>query len=128
LTIVENAVFHLGLSEYHTGFRAYSRRLLETLPFLLNSDDFVFDQEIMVQALCFDMRVGEVPVPTRYFPEASSVNFSRSVQYGLAVLWLVMRYVLHRAHILRSRQFTARLEDVLAPRHREAILRSHPTR
>jgi glycosyltransferase involved in cell wall biosynthesis len=124
LTIVENAVFHLGLSEYHTGFRAYSRRLLETLPFLLNSDDFVFDQEIMVQALCFGMRVGEVPVPTRYFPEASSVNFSRSVQYGLAVLWLVVRYLLHRAHVLRSRQFTARLEDVLAPRHREAILRT----
>jgi glycosyltransferase involved in cell wall biosynthesis len=128
LTIVENAVFHLGLSEYHTGFRAYSRRLLETLPFLLNSDDFVFDQEIMVQALCFDMRVGEVPVPTRYFPEASSVNFSRSVQYGLAVLWLVLRYLLHRARIVRSRQFTARLKDVLAPRHHEAILRCHPTR
>src|SRR5215471_10173820 len=128
LTIVENAVFHLGLSEYHTGFRAYSRRLLETLPFLLNSDDFVFDQEIMVQALCFAMRVREVPVPTRYFPEASSVNFSRSVQYGLAVLWLVLRYLLHRARIVRSRQFTARLKDVLAPRHHEAILRSHPTR
>jgi hypothetical protein len=74
------------------------------------------------------MRVGEVPVPTRYFPEASSVNFSRSVQYGLAVLWLVLRYLLHRARIVRSRQFTARLKDVLAPRHHEAILRSHPTR
>jgi glycosyltransferase involved in cell wall biosynthesis len=128
LTIVENAVFRLGLSEYHTGFRAYSRQLLETLPFLLDSDDFVFDQEIMAQALCFGFRVGEVPVPTRYFPEASSVNFRQSVEYGCAVLWLVLRYLLHRLHLVRSRQFTARLEDILAPRHHEAILRSHPSR
>jgi glycosyltransferase involved in cell wall biosynthesis len=128
LTIVENAVFHLSMSEYHTGFRAYGRRLLETLPFLLNSDDFVFDQEIMVQALCFGFRVAEVPVPTRYFPEASSVGLRRSVEYGCAVLWLLVRYTLHRLHLVRSRQFTARLADILAPRHREAILRSHATR
>jgi len=82
----------------------------------------------MAQALCFGFRVGEVPVPTRYFPEASSVNFRRSVEYGCAVLWLVLRYLLHRLHLVRSRQFTARLEDILAPRHREAILRSHPSR
>jgi len=124
LTLVENVAFGLRLSEYHTGFRAYSRRLLETLPFLLNSDDFVFDQEIMAQAICFGFRIGEVPVPTRYFREASSVNFRRSVEYGFDVLGLVGRYLLHRAHVARSRQFTARLEDVLAPRHREAILRS----
>src|SRR3712207_4666331 len=124
LTGVENAAFGLHLSEYHTGFRAYSRRLLQTLPFLLNSDDFVFDQEIMAQAICFGFRVGEVPVPTRYFPEASSVNFRRSVAYGFDVLGLVGRYLLHRTHIARSRKFSARLEDVLAPRHREAILRS----
>jgi glycosyltransferase involved in cell wall biosynthesis len=122
LTGVENAAFGLRLSEYHTGFRAYSRRLLETLPFLLNSDDFVFDQEIMAQAVCFRFRVAEVPVPTRYFAEASSVNFERSVEYGIDVLKLVLRYLLHRAHVWRSRQFSARLEDVLAPRHREAIL------
>jgi glycosyltransferase involved in cell wall biosynthesis len=124
LTGVENLAFGLSLSEYHTGFRAYSRRLLETLPFLLNSDDFIFDQEIMVQAICHGFRVAEVPVPTRYFPEASSVNFRRSVEYGLDVLGLVGRYFLHRAHVVRSRQFTARLEDVLAPRHRDVILRS----
>src|SRR5262245_22165686 len=127
LTIAENVVFGLDLSEYHTGFRAYSRRLLETLPFLLNSDDFVFDQEIMVQAMCFNFRVGEVPVPTRYFAEASSVNFKRSVEYGLDVLRLVVRYELHRAHLWRRRQFSARLEDVLAPRHRQAILRGTRT-
>jgi glycosyltransferase involved in cell wall biosynthesis len=124
LTMVENRAFSLSLSEYHTGFRAYSRRLLETLPFLLNADDFVFDQEIMAQAVCFGFRVGEIPVPTRYFAEASSVNFERSVEYGLDVLGLVVRYLFHRLRLVRSRQFTARLEDILAPRHREAILRS----
>jgi glycosyltransferase involved in cell wall biosynthesis len=124
LTVVENVAFGLRLSEYHTGFRAYSRRLLETLPFLLNSDDFVFDQEIMAQAVCWHFLIAEIPVPTRYFPEASSVNFRRSVAYGFDVLRLVWRYLLHRAHIVRSRQFIARLEDVLAPRHREGILRN----
>ncbi|MBV9546956.1 MAG: glycosyltransferase family 2 protein [Chloroflexi bacterium] len=126
LTEVENLAFGLNLSEYHTGFRAYSRRLLETLPFLLNSDDFVFDQEIMAQAVSWRFRVAEIPVPTRYFREASSVNFSRSVEYGLEVLKLVLRYEMHRVHVVPSRQFTARLEDVLAPRHREGILRNVP--
>jgi len=124
LTVVENTAFGLHLSEYHTGFRAYSRRLLQTLPFLLNSDDFVFDQEIMAQAVCFGFRVGEIPVPTRYFAEASSVNFERSVEYGLAGLAVVVSYTLHRAHIWRRRKFTARLSDILAPRYREEILRS----
>jgi len=124
LTVIENIVFGLRLSEYHTGFRAYSWRLLETLPFLLNSDDYVFDQEIMAQAVSFGFRVGEVPVPTRYFAEASSVNFERSVQYGLGVLHLMLRYLLHRSRVLRRRQFTARLVDVLAPRHHAAIFRS----
>jgi glycosyltransferase involved in cell wall biosynthesis len=127
LTVVENRVFGLRLSEYHTGFRAYSRRLLETLPFLLNSDDFVFDQEIMAQAVCFGFRVGEIPVPTRYFAEASSVNFQRSVEYGLAVLKLMLRYLLHRAGLVRNRQFSARLEEILAPRYRAEILRNTRT-
>lgn len=126
LTGVENAAFGLRLSEYHTGFRAYSRRLLETLPFLLNSDDFVFDQEIMAQAVSRGFRVAEIPVPTRYFAEASSVNFERSVQYGVDVLRTVTRFLLHRARLRRTRQFSARLVDVLAPRHREAILRDRP--
>jgi hypothetical protein len=123
LTAVENAVFGLRLSEYHTGFRAYSRRLLETLPFLLNSDNFVFDQEIMAQAVSFGFRVGEIPVPTRYFAEASSVNFERSVEYGFDVLKLVLRFELHRARLPRQRQFTARLEDILAPKHHAGVFR-----
>ena len=80
LTTVENLAFGTHLSEMHTGFRAYSRRLLETIPFLLNSDDFVFDSEVIAQAVAFEFRIVEVPVPTRYFPEASSVNFRRSVR------------------------------------------------
>jgi glycosyltransferase involved in cell wall biosynthesis len=123
LTAVENAAFGLRLSEYHTGFRAYGRRLLEELPFLLNSDNFVFDQEVLAQVVCFGFRVDEIAVPTRYFPEASSVNFRTSLKYGLDVLWLVGRYLLHRAHVVRSRQFSAHLSEILAPRHRAAIVR-----
>ena len=81
----------------------------------------------MAQAVSFGFRVGEIPVPTRYFAEASSVNFERSVEYGLDVLQLMVRYTLHRAHVWRRRQFSARLEEILAPRHREAILRGTRT-
>jgi hypothetical protein len=74
--------------------------------------------------VCFGFRVGEIPVPTRYFAEASSVNFERGVQYGLGVLSLMLRYLLHRAHVSPQRQFTARLEDVLAPRHHDGVFRT----
>ncbi len=87
LTGVENAAFGLHLSEYHTGLRAYSRRLLEAIPYSLNSDDFVFDQELISQVVAAgDLPIGEIGVPTRYFAEASSVGFKRSVVYGLATL------------------------------------------
>ncbi|WP_216361520.1 glycosyltransferase family 2 protein [Candidatus Chloroploca asiatica] len=122
LTICENAVLGLNLSEFHTGFRAYNRRLLETVPFLLNSDDFVFDTEMIVQAVQYGFRIGEIAVPTRYFEEASSVNFQRSVVYGLATLNVLRRMMLHRAGLRRYRQFSARLADVISPHHSEAIL------
>ena len=98
LTDVENFAFGLHLSEYHTGLRAYSRRLLETIPYQLNSDDFVFDQELIAQVVAAGMgrRIGEIAVPTRYFEEASSVGFQRSVVYGLSTLRVVARYLLHR--------------------------------
>ena len=92
LTTAENLAFGLHLSEYHTGFRAYSRNLLETIPYRLNSDDFVFDQELVAQAVAVHMRVGEIAVPTRYFEEASSVNFRRSVVYGLSTLKVVSAF------------------------------------
>jgi glycosyltransferase involved in cell wall biosynthesis len=108
LTIVENLAFGLRLSEYHTGLRAYSRRLLETIPYRRNSDDFVFDQELIAQVVAARMRrrIAEIAVPTRYFEEASSVGFKRSVVYGLSTLRVVLRYMLHRVGIRRSEQLT----------------------
>src|SRR3990172_6160283 len=86
LTLVENMALGVKLSEYHTGFRAYSRHALEILPLENNSDDFVFDNEILAQAVHFGIRIGEISCPTRYFDDASSINFSRSVKYGFGVL------------------------------------------
>ena len=109
LTGVENAAFGLHLSEYHTGLRAYSRHLLETIPYQLNSDDFVFDQDLIAQVVAAGgMGVGEIGVPTRYFDEASSVNFKRSVVYGLSTLRVVTRYLLHRTGLRRSPQLQPR--------------------
>jgi glycosyltransferase involved in cell wall biosynthesis len=110
LTGVENLAFGLRLSEYHTGLRAYSRRLLETIPYELNSNDFVFDQELIAQVVAAGMgrRIGEIGVPTRYFEEASPVGFRRSVVYGTSTLRVVARYLLHRVGLRRSAKLTAR--------------------
>jgi glycosyltransferase involved in cell wall biosynthesis len=105
LTAVENAVFGLDMSEYHTGYRAYTRKLLETVNFRFNADKFIFDQEIIAQVVEAGFRIAEVPVPTRYFPEASSAGFLASTRYGLGILWLLVRYRLHRAGWWRQRQF-----------------------
>jgi glycosyltransferase involved in cell wall biosynthesis len=121
LTIVENLGYGTNLSEAHTGFRAYSRRFLTTIPFLLNSDDFVFDSEVIAQAVAFKFRLAEVPVPTRYFPEASSVNFKRSVIYGLSTLNVVRKYVLHRLRWRKYPIFTKRLRDIISKPHRDSI-------
>ena len=128
LTAVENRVLGLHLSEMHSGFRAYSRQLLETIPFLLNSDDFVFDTEVIAQAVAFGFRIGEIAVPTRYFAEASSVNFRRSVKYGLSTLRVMGRYALHRAHWRRYRQFEATLSDVISRHHAAEVLRATESR
>lgn len=93
LTIIENLVLGLNLSEYHTGFRAYSRRVLETVPFASFSDDFIFDQEILISANKLGFSIGEIAVPVKYFPEASSINFIRSTQYGISILFELIRYV-----------------------------------
>ncbi len=109
LTGLENAAFGLHLSEYHTGLRAYSRKLLETIPYGLNSDDFVFDQELIAQVVAAGgLPIGEIAVPTRYFEEASSVGFKRSVVYGLSTLRVVLRFLLHRARVRRSPKLTSR--------------------
>jgi hypothetical protein len=97
LTALENRVLGLSLSEFHTGYRAYSRRFLEAVPFLENSNDFVFDTQVLIQAANFGFRIGEVAAVGRYFEEASSVNFRTSSVYGLKTLAALLRYVLHRA-------------------------------
>ncbi len=92
LTAVENLLLGYKLAEYHTGYRAYSRRFLETLPLEENSDDFVFDNQLLAQGLWFGFDIGEVTCPTRYFAEASSINFRRSVKYGFGVLGTALQY------------------------------------
>lgn len=96
LTFWQNLWLGAKLSEYHTGYRAFSRRVLETLPLLENSDDFVFDAEMLTQCVYFGFRIGEVSCPTKYFPEASSINFPRSVRYGFGVLGTTFKFVLQR--------------------------------
>ena len=108
LTGVENFFMGQNLGEWHSGLRAYTRRVLETIPWERNSDDFVFDCEFLVEAAAFGFRLGDIPVPARYFEEASSINFQRSVRYGLESLKSVLRYHLHRARIWRCPLFEPR--------------------
>lgn len=96
LTAIENVLLGIKLSEYHTGYRAFSRRALETLPYARNSEDFVFDNEILVQAVAFGFRIGEISCPTHYFPEASSIGLGRSLVYGWGVLGTAAKYRLHK--------------------------------
>jgi len=96
LTLVENIVLGAKLSEYHTGYRAYSREVLETLPLEENSDDFVFDNEMLVQTIYFGFKIGEISCPTKYFDDASSINFSRSVKYGFGVLHTAAKYLFQK--------------------------------
>jgi glycosyltransferase involved in cell wall biosynthesis len=105
LTTIENRVLGTKLSELHTGYRAYSRELLLTVPFLRNSLGFGFDSEMIMQASHLGFRIAEVPARSRYFEEASSVGLRASVRYGLHTLWTALRLVLHRSRILRSRKF-----------------------
>jgi glycosyltransferase involved in cell wall biosynthesis len=96
LTAFQNLFLGAKLSEYHTGFRAFSRELLQTLPLLENSDDFVFDNQMIAQAVMFGFRIGEISCPTKYFEEASSISFRRSVKYGLGVVATTASFVAHK--------------------------------
>jgi glycosyltransferase involved in cell wall biosynthesis len=107
LTAFQNLVMGYKLAEYHTGYRAFSRRLLETLPLERNSDDFVFDNQMLAQSLWFGFQIGEISCPTRYFPEASSINFRRSVRYGFGVLATTIEYRLARWKLIRPPRFDA---------------------
>jgi len=105
LTLVQNLLIGQKLSEYHTGYRAWSRAVLERLPLLNCSEDFVFDNQMLVQAVYFGFRIGEISCPTKYFPEASSINFQRSVVYGLGVLRTSLQFRLQRCGLMRSAIF-----------------------
>ncbi len=106
LTLFQNLLLGAKLSEYHTGFRAFSRKVLETLPLWENSDDFVFDNQMLAQAVYFGFAIGEVSCPTRYFPEASSINFPRSVKYGLGVLETSVKFFLQKRGLMQSSIFS----------------------
>jgi glycosyltransferase involved in cell wall biosynthesis len=103
LTLLQNWLLGAKLSEYHTGYRAFSRTVLETLPLSGNSDDFVFDNQMVTQAVAANFRLGEISCPTKYFPEASSISFSRSVTYGMGVLRISVQFRLWRWHLARPR-------------------------
>jgi glycosyltransferase involved in cell wall biosynthesis len=106
LTALENFLLGQNLGEFHSGFRAYSKKVLETIRWEDNSDDFVFDQQFLIEAVACKLKIGDIPVPAKYFSEASSINFLRSCKYGFSGLFFVLRFLLHRVGIIRSKIFT----------------------
>lgn len=118
LTLFQNLMMGAKLSEYHTGYRAFHSEVLTTLPLLENSDDFLFDNQMLAQCAHFNFRIGEVSCPTRYFEEASSINFRRSVRYGFGVLATSLMFRLQRMRLLRCRIFS--------PKGRKLDLCYHP--
>ena len=107
LTTFENLVLRRSFSELHTGYRAYSAAFLRRVPFLRNSNDFVFDSQIIAQAVAFDCRVAEVPIQTRYDSDASSTTMSANLRYGAATLWTMARFALDRLGLIRCQLFVA---------------------
>ena len=105
LTILENMIAGQNLSEWHTGYRAYSREVLERIPYHKNSDDFVFDSQFLIQAAHFGFKIGDLPVPCRYMSEASSINFGRSVAYGLGTIKTLLQYALQRLRLKKFNLF-----------------------
>jgi len=108
LTITENVLLGQNLGDFHSGFRAYRREVLEKIPFEENSDDFVFDSQFLAQAVYFGFKLGDIPVPVRYFPEASSINFRRSLRYGFATLGVLVKFWCQRLGLCRSKLFKTR--------------------
>ncbi len=109
-TFFENFVLGQTLGEFHSGFRAYSRKALTTIPFMANSDDFVFDQEVLIQATFFGLRLGDIPVPVRYMSEASSINFRRSIRYGISTIFCLVAYFLAKIGVRSDPRFVSCIE------------------
>ena len=106
LTLSENILFNAKLSEYHTGYRAFSRELLERIPFEINSHDFIFDNQMLAQIIWHGYTIAEVSCPTKYYTDSSSINFTRSVKYGLGCLWTALIFRMARMKIARSKRFS----------------------
>jgi glycosyltransferase involved in cell wall biosynthesis len=120
LTAVQNLLMNYKLSEYHTGYRAYDRKFLEEVPLEENSDDFVFDNEVLAQAVFFNYQIGEISCPARYFAEASSISFTRSLRYGLGVLATSVKFRLQRMRLADFKLFNA-TGSKLAPDYYERV-------
>jgi hypothetical protein len=106
LTIIENIISGQNLGEWHTGFRAYSRKVLETINWQNNSDDFVFDSQFLFQCVAFNFKIGEIPVPVRYHDKSSSISFIRSIAYGMATLIVALKYLIFKIKIIRPKLFS----------------------
>ncbi|MFQ5450322.1 MAG: glycosyltransferase family 2 protein [Nitrospinaceae bacterium] len=122
LTVFQNAFFGVRISEYHTGFRAFTKEVLRVLPLGENSDDFVFDNEMIAQSLFFGFRIGEISCPTKYFEDASSISFKRSVVYGINVLNTTLKFLLHKSKIKTFEIFSGsgtKLGEIPPPLPRE---------
>ncbi len=105
LTFLENMILGQNLGDFHSGFRAYKREVLEKIDYHKNSDDFVFDTEFLAQCVYHKFRIGDIPIPTRYFPEASSINFKRSLKYGIQTIWTMVQFTLQKWGIFHFRLF-----------------------
>jgi len=105
LTFIENIVLGYKLTEYHTGYRAYSNNALRSIPFVNNSDDFIFDNEILVQIIYFNFRIGEISCPAKYFPEASSINFLKSIKYGFGILLVLTKFIINKMKVKKIKLF-----------------------
>lgn len=108
LTILENIITGQNLSEWHTGYRAYSRRVLETIPYHNNSNGFVFDSQFLIQAAYFGFKIGDLPVPCRYMDEASSINLGRSIIYGLGTIMTLLQFILQKFRLVKFKIFESR--------------------
>lgn len=109
LTIIENIVLGQNLGDFHSGFRAYTKEVLLTIPYHNNSNDFVFDTEFLAQSVFFGFRLGDIPIPTRYFKEASSINFIRSLKYGILTLLVMLKYLIQKAGLMRFKIFRSHI-------------------
>ncbi len=113
LTVFENLILGQNLGDFHSGFRAYTRKVLDTIPFQNNSDDFVFDTEFLAQAVFFGFKIGDVPIPSRYFEEASSINFRRSLKYGIQTLFVMGKFIIQKIGLAKFKIFSSNLNRKL---------------